>query len=213
MPNHGLWWQRESSALFHRDIQQHNTAFQGAFLLHQRGDLHPTSLQTMSRKRKENRKPQKLTEFFSQWPYGGRQDGAGSSSSTPHNSHSLSAKSASTSRNSGSPTSPQSYPNTPQSASPAKAKFRVGDSWCSPAASPSIDSGEDTRELPYSIEELPTMNQPVTDTVLKDMLLSLQSSLQADMMSCMQKFNKEIQAVKSRVNHIETKTGGFCINC
>lgn len=72
------------------------------------------------------------------------------------------------------------------------------------------DSDEDTRELPESIEEFPTNNKPVGDRVLKDMLISLRSSLHVDMMSCMQKFTTELQAVESRVGHkIETKMGEF----
>lgn len=67
------------------------------------------------------------------------------------------------------------------------------------------ESGDDTRELPDSIESFPTSHQPVMDTVLKDMLLSLRILLQADMMKCMHKFNSDIQAVESRVNHIEHK--------
>lgn len=75
-----------------------------------------------------------------------------------------------------------SYPTIPHSASPAKAKFRMDGSGCSPVAGPD-DSGEDTRELLDRIEQFPTANQPVIDTVLKDMLLSLRSTLQADMVS------------------------------
>lgn len=52
-----------------------------------------------------------------------------------------------------------------------------------PLAGLEADSGDDTRELPDRIEKFPTTNQPVIDTVLKDMLLSLRSTLQADMMS------------------------------
>lgn len=58
-----------------------------------------------------------------------------------------------------------------------------------------------------SCEEFPIINQPVT--VLKDMLLSLWSSLQADMMFCMPTFNAEIKAMESRVDHIESQMGEF----
>lgn len=54
--------------------------------------------------------------------------------------------------------------------------------------SSNADSGEDTRE-------------PVLDTGMKDMLMSLRSSLQADLMSCMHKFNKELKNVEARVEH------------
>lgn len=50
-----------------------------------------------------------------------------------------------------------------------------------------------------------TLNQPVLITTLKDMLISLRFTLHADMLSFMQKFSSEIQAVGSRVDHIEKK--------
>ena len=74
---------------------------------------------------------------------------------------------------------------------------------------PEVDSGEDTRKLPDRIEKFSTTNQAVMDTVLKDMLLSLRSTIHADMMSCMQKFHTDIQEVESRVDHIECKMGEF----
>lgn len=55
------------------------------------------------------------------------------------------------------------------------------------------------------------MHKPVIDTVLKDMLLSLRSSLQSDLMDCMHKFNTSIQAVETRVKHIEQKMGEYAV--
>lgn len=66
-------------------------------------------------------------------------------------------------------------------------------------------SGEDTRDLPDSIDLFPTTNQPVLDTTLKDMLVSLRSSLHADMLSCVHKFVVELRKTLSRVDCIETK--------
>lgn len=81
-------------------------------------------------------------------------------------------------------------------------------SGCNPTACPCNDSEEDTRELPDRIVSFPMNDKPVMDTVLKDML-SLRSSIQTDMMSSMHKFNKEIQAVESRVEHIDSRMGEF----
>lgn len=47
------------------------------------------------------------------------------------------------------------------------------------------------------------------DATLKDMLVSLRSSLQADMLSCVHKFGVELQATTSRVDHIKTKMQEF----
>lgn len=57
--------------------------------------------------------------------------------------------------------------------------------------------------MPDSIEEFPTANQTVLDTVMKDMLISLRSSLQADMVCCMHKLNKELGEVEARVEQVE----------
>lgn len=91
----------------------------------------------------------------------------------------------------------------------AKAKFRLDGAGCSTAPNPIMDSGDDMRELPDSIKSFPTKHQPVMDTVLKDILLSLRRSLQADMMNCMHRFNNEIQAVEPRAEHIEHKMGKY----
>lgn len=80
---------------------------------------------------------------------------------------------------------------------------------CSPAGSHASDSVDDTRELPESIASFPTSNQPLLDTVLKDMLVSLRSSLQADMMNCMHRLSGELREVESRVDRIENKMGEF----
>lgn len=73
-----------------------------------------------------------------------------------------------------------------------------------------LDSGEDTRDLPDSIDPFPTNNQPVLDTTLKDMLVSFRSSLHADMLSCVHKFGVKLRET-SRVDHKETKMEEFAI--
>lgn len=163
----------------------------------------------MTRKRKDNRKPQKMTKFYPYQQGGGKQDGAGTSSTPAHDARSPPSSATSRSTTKSSARSPQSCPNTPQSARPAKARFRLDDPGCSPVTGPEGESEEeDTRELPARIEKFPTTNQPVLDTVLKDMLLSLCSTIQTDMVKCMQKFHTDIQEVKARVDHIECKKWG-----
>lgn len=69
------------------------------------------------------------------------------------------------------------------------------------------DLGDNTRELP-DYWPFPH-NQPLMDTVLKEMLVSLRSSLQFNMISCVHKFSTELQSVSTRVIHIETKMGDY----
>ena len=163
----------------------------------------------MTRERKEDRKPHKLTEFFPFSHQGGRQDGARMASTPACSFRSVPHPSNTQSRPSGSPESTHSCPDTPQSASPAKSRFRLEEPHQGLDLETGADSGDDTRELPDRIETFPTSNQPIMDTVLKDMLLSLRSTIQADMMSCMKNVRADIQEVETRVEHIETKMGEF----
>lgn len=104
------------------------------------------------------------------------------------------------------PHSSNAAPSTPLSGSLEKSRFKLDKQGGNHEVGYNADSGEYTRELPDSIEEFPTTNQPVLDTVMKGMLMSLRSSLQADMMSCI---NKELKKDETRVNHIENKMGEF----
>lgn len=74
---------------------------------------------------------------------------------------------------------------------------------------PNTDSQDDNRELPDSITTFSTSNQPVSDTTLKDMFISLRSTIHSDMITCMQKLNTELNAMGDRVDHIETKMGEY----
>lgn len=90
-----------------------------------------------------------------------------------------------------------------------KTRFRMDEKDADNEVSSILDSGDDTREMPDSIDQFPTNNQPVLDIVLKEMLVSLRSSLHSDMISCVHKFDTELQSVTSRVSHIENKMGEY----
>lgn len=64
---------------------------------------------------------------------------------------------------------------------------------------------DDTKELQDSISEFRTANQPVIDTTLNDMLVSLRSTLHTDILAPAQQFKSEVSEVNKRVSHIETK--------
>lgn len=66
---------------------------------------------------------------------------------------------------------------------------------------------ESIRELQDSILEFPTKDQPVMDTTLKDMLVSLCTTIHADIMSLAQPFKYEVAEVSQSVSHIENKDG------
>ncbi|XP_077330861.1 T-cell differentiation antigen CD6-like [Lithobates pipiens] len=100
----------------------------------------------------------------------------------------------------------QSYNSTPASGSPEKARFRLDGEHRRQELSPDCIG---VLNLPDTIEEFPTNNQPLMDTVLKDMLMSLTSSLQSDLASYIHKFNNDLEAVENGVEHVERKMGEF----
>lgn len=120
-----------------------------------------------------NRRPQRLTDFYPLNGKGDGQDGALAYPPQKPSSKKKASKKGNRSPNDES-TSDKSYcPPNPSSRSLAKTKPKLDDSGLSLTS----DSGEDTRDLPESIESFPMQNQPVLDTVLKDMLLLLRSTL------------------------------------
>lgn len=61
--------------------------------------------------------------------------------------------------------------------------------------------------LHSTIAILPTTNQPVLDTTLRDMLLTVQSSIHSEIANMIQHFNSEIFYMGNRVTNIESKMG------
>ena len=160
----------------------------------------------MARKRKTAPQVQKLSHFFSPASRGLVQDGAGGAS-------------PSSSSGSGSaPTSPNPLPgeahrspeaSSPLVRSPAKSKPRLSPECSGGRVDMLQDSLNDTRELAAPINSFPTADKPLSDTMLKDMLVSLRSSLHADMMECMRGFKADVQELGGRVDHVEQKMGEF----
>lgn len=66
---------------------------------------------------------------------------------------------------------------------------------------------DDTLELQDSIATFPTNKQPVIDTVLKNMLVSLRSTIHSDMLQLVQQFKTEVNEVSKRVTHRKQNGG------
>lgn len=64
-----------------------------------------------------------------------------------------------------------------------------------------------TPETSDPIAGFPTSGQPVSDTVLKDMLMSLRSSIHHDMLHTVNKCQAEVHIIGERVNQIEHAMG------
>lgn len=99
-----------------------------------------------------------------------------------------------------------SSPNSPSSpsqlcASPAKARLRLDDSLKETEVSHAVP--EPTLHTPhlFSIASFPTSNQPVMDTLLKEMFSSLQNFLHTDFATLTHKFSSELNSLGERVNH------------
>lgn len=68
---------------------------------------------------------------------------------------------------------------------------------------------DDILEFQDNIAAFPTNNQPVMDSTLKDMLVSLRSAIHTDMLQLMKQCKSEVNEVRNRVTHIESKMGEF----
>lgn len=59
------------------------------------------------------------------------------------------------------------------------------------------------------INEFATTGQLLSDTVLRDMLVTFQGSLHRDTMTCISHMKFDVTVIGDRVNHIEDKMGEF----
>lgn len=60
---------------------------------------------------------------------------------------------------------------------------------------------------PDPISSYPNAGQPVIDTTLKEMLIFIRSSLQADMLSFLRKFDHNLSVPENRVSNVEGNLG------
>lgn len=72
-------------------------------------------------------------------------------------------------------------------------------------------SQDSIREFVEQINEFPTTGQPLSDTIMRDMLITLRGSLHRDMMTCIAELRKDVSSIGDRVNHIEDKIGEFIV--
>lgn len=139
------------------------------------------------------------------WPVGGGgQDCASNSvsSSTPHNNHysDLADVDGGAGRSSLRSASPL---HSPPCSSPAKVRMKLDSAAADTGVSPEISPAIEHTELQSPIARFLTSNQPVLDTQLKEMLLSLHRSLHADFTNITYKFSKELCMMGDRVNQVE----------
>ncbi|XP_040190604.1 uncharacterized protein LOC120922368 [Rana temporaria] len=99
-----------------------------------------------------------------------------------------------------------SPPHSLSSKSPAKTRMKYDHSEQSPVI-PATSSSQDQVGLKVasSIACYPTSGKPVLDTTMKDMLLSLQSSLMVNISAMLNNFSIEMKGLGERVLHVENK--------
>ena len=162
----------------------------------------------MTRKRKEGSQPRKLEEFYPPKGRGLIQDGAGAGLGDASPSSPCSSRSTASSPRMHPGTTQQSPGgSTPFDRSPAKSKPRLEAN--TSQVSGGAEALEDTRELIDPFTAFPTSGKAVSDTTLKDMLVSLRSSMHADMLQCMRNFKADVGELGDRVTHVEEKMGEF----
>lgn len=77
---------------------------------------------------------------------------------------------------------------------------------------PSDKDSATVQPLQDPIVSFPTAGRPVSDTVLKEKLLSLKASLKTDMTAEIRNCQREVQAVGGRVDHIEHKMDDYSVS-
>lgn len=111
---------------------------------------------------------------------------------------------------------PASGSNTPTFQSPVKSKSHTEESedvLDGMLTEVSTDNEcASTASMPDPIIVFPMSGQPVSDTMMKDMPLSLRESLQKDMMACIQQTKFEIQELGERVDHVDRSMCDFADN-
>lgn len=167
----------------------------------------------MPRERKERSKPGKMTDFFTPSCRSSDQDGAdGLLGSPSHRQHAFTSHTDNHYREAAitDQTLLFQHPgdSRPSSSfnSPVKSKQRTSQTGYEGTPGAAID---DTLEFQDSIADFPTSNQPVMDSVLKDMLVSLRTAIHTDMVQLMNQCISEVNVVSERVSHIENKMGEF----
>lgn len=68
---------------------------------------------------------------------------------------------------------------------------------------------EESSSYGQQLDAFPTSGQPILDTTMKEMLLTLRGALQQDMSAFMHTTKTELSAFSSRVNYVEKKNGGI----
>lgn len=161
----------------------------------------------MSAKRKDREGPRKLAEFVGMYRTQGTKDGA--DSSFPHHSseHNIADSDGEEETSSG-----QKWYSTPDTqndlTSPLKQKRRISSA---EGNNPSLEDKHPAHINPYDekLNAIPTAGQPILDSTIKDMIISLRGALQYDMMNFMQKSKMEMDALGERVDYVENKMCEF----
>lgn len=168
----------------------------------------------MSPKRKEERGPKKLIHFFQPSAAIGLKDGAGRRPSTKPTSHHYSDLPEDSPPDDSAPSTaliPPSPTTESPSSSPAKSRQKL--SHTEPVMSAAADSllTQAYTPAPSPIANIQTSNQPVMDTLLKEMLLTLHTSLQTELTSFARQLTTEVNILGSRVNQVENAIGDMTL--
>ena len=165
-------------------------------------------------KRKQDRKPKKLTDFYPAASTPRPQDGAEASDlrrGSPHNGEHcgpVPTRGATISQASNGGSTPGSSPVS----SPQKSvQKRSTNHTYAGEQDDGCDSQNSTRVFVEQINEFPTSGMPLSDTVMKDMLVTLRGSLHRDMMLCISQIKSDVTSIGERVSHIEDKMGDFAV--
>lgn len=165
-------------------------------------------------KRKPEHKPRKLTDFYPSTSTPRPQDGAEASDlrrGSPNNGNRRDpaptrGASASLASNGGSSPGP-----SPVSSPQKSVQKRSTSHTYAGEQGDECDSRDSTRVFIEQINEFPTSGMPLSDTIMKEMLVTLRGSLHRDMMQCISQIKSDVTSIGDRVSHVEDKMGDYAV--
>lgn len=169
---------------------------------------HREQPQSMPRRRKEGKTPGMMMDFFAHEGHPSHQDSGGGMQRSPRTLGQNTNLNWDTDNNH--ITRPKQLQTDSQSSSSASSPVKVKQRMVQHASVDTADRDtgstlDDTLEFQETIAAFPTNNQPVMDSTLKDMLVSLRSAIHTDMLQLMKQCKSEVAEVSDRVTHIESK--------
>lgn len=160
----------------------------------------------MSKRRKASKPPQRLTDFFPVGPHGGREDGAERGAAAIKQGEGDSGTTVRGAMEGIASLEERTPPSSPTTRSPAKTRQRTGDEGPSPTThQAALQACRPQNPLHPTIDVFPATDQAISEATMKNMLISLRSTLYDDFSTMFNPLHDTVQTHSDKLHHIENK--------